>query len=553
MSIPALLTAALLAALATANAWLLRRRAHAALRAGLFAFACFSLWLSLFPPPVERQAQPLHVYGIGSGDRQVPADAIVLPEASVRGGDRQPDLGSALRRHPGHTRIVLHGHGLSERDLDALRDERLEFDPTPLPPGLHQLNAPRWLAPGELLQVRGRVDGIADARVELRAPDDSLLAQSALAADGSFTLSTALRGPGRNTLDLRLLRGDEPIDAVSIAVAQRFSPPLRLSILASASNPEWKYLRRWARDAGADLRTQLQLSPAVLIGERLALTPEALTDTELLLADERSWRRLDQADRQRVIAAVRAGLGLLLRLEQMPDARTRALLAELDLEVAPGAEATPPSLPGDELPSLDRLPLTLGGRAWQPLGGAAGLWQPLGRGRVGLWLLRDSHRLILAGQADAYGRLWQKALNVLARARAEAPPIVRPDDARVGARVTVCSTDTAELTDPQGHEIGLHWQQQADSTQTCAAFWPRLVGWHLLKTADGEWPIAIRASDEAAGLRLQRLHDATAARALADADDATETAIAVPGSPLPWALLWLVTLTLLWWLERRRV
>lgn len=557
MSPIALTIAILLAVLAAVNAWFMLRRAGVRASATLFALACLALWLSLFPPSRKQAAQPLHVFGVGSTAAKVPTDAVVLPEAEVDGGEREPDLGSALRRHPDRTRIVLHGYALSERDLDALHEERIAFAAAPLPAGLHQLQAPRWLAPGEPLRLRGRVDGIADARLELRAPDDSVLAQSALAADGGFSLEAPVRGPGRNSLELRLLRGSEPIERVPIRVAQRPSPPLRLAVLAAASNPELKYLRRWARDAGSELRTQVRLSPSVRLGERLALDPDALANTDLLIVDDRSWRTLEPADRWQAIDAVRAGLGLLLRLEQMPDAGTRALLADLGMQPIALADTSQSVADANQSPQLDRLPLGLRGPDWQTLGGehtdAAGLWQALGRGRVGLWLLRDSYRLVLAGRADAHGRLWQEALGVLARARAEAPPLVRPDDARVGSRVTLCTASAANLIDPQGSEIGLSWQPQAGGTQTCAVFWPRLPGWHRLRTADGEWPIAIRAADEAIGLRLQRLHDATRARALTSARGALpDASVAMPGSPLPWALLWLAALAALWLLERRK-
>ena len=41
-----------------------------------------------------------------------------------------------------------------------------------------------------------------------------------------------------------------------------------------------------------------------------------------------------------------------------------------------------------------------------------------GRGRIALWTLTDSYRLVLAGRDDLYGELWSDAIATLARAQA---------------------------------------------------------------------------------------------------------------------------------------
>src|SRR6185312_8812449 len=90
---------------------------------------------------------------------------------------------------------------------------------------------------------------------------------------------------------------------------------------AGAPDPELKYLRRWAVDAGVDLASRIVLSDGVAIQDgAAALDADALAKTDLVMVDERAWKNLDAGAKQALEHATRDGLGLFLRVSgPLPD------------------------------------------------------------------------------------------------------------------------------------------------------------------------------------------------------------------------------------------
>src|SRR5690606_20304356 len=143
-------------------------------------------------------------------------------------------------------------------------------------------------------------------------------------ADGRFRLEGLVRAEGPALWRLRLsapgrdggpgAAGDSDdgagtrttvIEEVEVPVdAQRGGRP-RVLLLAGAPNPEVKYLRRWAVDAGLDLHSRMSLGGGTLLGDGpVALDPASLADFDLVILDERAWARLDGDARRHLLAAV---------------------------------------------------------------------------------------------------------------------------------------------------------------------------------------------------------------------------------------------------------
>ena len=150
-----------------------RRRGDAAWRlvvlvAGQFALAAL-LAMFLFPPARGGSDGTLVVL---TADSPRPpagagADHVALPEAPTHPGiARVPDLGTALRRHPGTRAIRVVGAGLPARDRDAALGVRVVFEPAPLPAGVVALHAPVRVGAGRW-KVRNSASG--QSRVAERA------------------------------------------------------------------------------------------------------------------------------------------------------------------------------------------------------------------------------------------------------------------------------------------------------------------------------------------------------------------------------------------------
>lgn len=537
-----------------------------ALRIGLQIAAAVLLYFCLFPPPTREHfaADQLVVLTPGATSAQLgslPLGAVVvaLPGvAAPRAIERAPDLGTALRRHADVRRLRIVGGGLPPRDRDAARGLVTAFDAAPLPRGLVELDALSTVRAGSLWTVGGRVEGVADGRVELRDPSGAVVAARALDADGRFQLPASAKGEGAALFALNVLdRDGARIDGIALPLVARAGVPLKVLLLAGAPDPELKYLRRWAADAGLALDSRIGLSDGVALTEG-APKPDrdALGTTDLAIVDERAWAALDVEAKQALGAAVRDGLGLLLRATGAVPEPVAADWAEFGYRVRTGEAGAAAKL--DRTLGLADAGLTFARAALEvDADGAAALLRAddgailawvgnRGRGRVALWLLTDSYRASLAGAGAAFGTLWSDAFGAVARPREASGPML-PSTLRVDERAVLCGVaDDAVVENEAGVRTGL----LVDAADRCAAYWPEAPGWHAVREGGRRWPFFVRAGDEAPGLAAGDAARAT--RALVGA----ASSVAVDASrerPLPrWSffLAWLAVTAASWWLER---
>lgn len=554
------------------------------------------LYLALFPPLVYSDAGSMVVAtaGASASDVTIAGETrIALPEATAStDGERVPDLATALRRHPGTQRLRLLGAGLELRDRHAARGLTIEWQPTPLPRGLSGLWAPREVAAGGGFSVTGSVAAMPGAVVELLDPGLQRVDRAALAADGGFRVGAIARIPGLMNFRLRLRDARQNVaEEIELPLSVVADTPPRVLVLAGAPNPELKYLRRWALDAGIKLHTQVDAGAGLRLGDApLNLNASTLAGFDLVVLDERVWEGLGESQRAALLGAMRDGLGVLLRIGGPLSPRMRTQLRALGFELGAGADSVevrlPPSSadeeatrarigPGTtdaprardeavaELPVLNRRALTLDGAGSHSLlrgadGKAFASWRSAGRGRLGVWTLSDSFRLTLAGRDDLHGQWWSAAFGALARAQPK--PMLRIDgEARQDRRVSLCGlSDGAQVRTPQGDDIDV-LIDPASGSERCAAFWPTDAGWHVLRQGERVQPFAVRGRDEAPGLRAGEVREATlllmAQAKVASASAplfAASSTQAQRGSSWPWFLSWLFVSAGVWWLERSR-
>ncbi|HEY0503811.1 MAG TPA: carboxypeptidase regulatory-like domain-containing protein [Lysobacter sp.] len=548
------------------------------------------LFFALWPPIAPGEAGTLVVATAGSTSEQLralaPGDALVaLPEApTLPDAERVPDLATALRRHPGSRQLRVVGAGLEARDRDAAQGLALAFTPAALPRGVAELEGPHRVAAGARFTVGGRVAGLGEGHAELLDPGRQRVDRVALSPDGRFVLSATARVPGASAFTVRVRdAAQRAVESVEVPLQVEATSPPRVLLLAGAPGPEVKYLRRWARDAGLPLHAQLAVGGGVQLGDApLALDAATLGRFDVAVLDERAWSSLGDGARAALATAVRNGLGLMLRVTGPLSDAERRRLAALGFVVDAGRDSTAFKLvaredeaerarigPGtrdaprvhdaelDELPSLSRRTLRIAaadGVEWTRDAQALGTWRALGRGRIGVWTLTDSYRLVLAGRSDLHAELWSDALATLARPAAVAPFAI-DGEAREGQRVALCGLAAqAQVIAPDDAAVAL-LRDPATGSRACAAYWPRVSGWHRLQSADRSQLFHVRARGEAPGLRAGEMREATLR--LASQPRATATAHGDaprhPGSRWPWWLACLLASVGLWWLERSRL
>jgi hypothetical protein len=543
---------------------------------GLNVVAALLLYLTLDPPDIGLRSGRLVVLTGGAQEsaRREAGDLVVaLPEAPGEADERAPDLATALRRHPEVRDIQVLGAGLTARDRRAV-DRGLVFDPPEAPPGFVRLSLPESVAAGATFSVSGTIGSLTTGAVELADPSGAVVDRAAVSAGTSFVLDGAARAAGLALFELRLKddRG-RLVERIDVPLEAREAPPPRVIVMAGAPGPEPRFLRRWAEEAGIDLTVRLALGAGVdLVTRPTPLTAQTLSETDLLVIDERRWETLGGGERAAVRAATAGGMGLLLRpTGPLPDT-TRREWAALGAALTGGDSLRPLALegaasapereaagePAAESPELTRRDFNQGDAEAAVLlrdadGAALATWRPYGAGRVGVWVVADSYALVLTGQADRYGALWSRMFSALARPEGEPPP--RLDGmARTGWRVPLCGVrDGDVLTSPDGGQVRLIVDSRA-GPRGCAAVWPREAGWHAVMQGERERGVFyVHAADAAPSLVKTELRTATL-ELVRHGSAATRPSRgrATDGSAWPWFLALVLIVTALWWLERKR-
>jgi hypothetical protein len=532
--------------------------------------AAVLLYFALFPPNVRLRGDSLTVMtpgALATQENAAPDDAPVVALPGARApvkAEPVPDLATALRRHPGVSHLTIIGGGLSARDRAAVAGRAVAFQAAP-EHGLLELHAPATVPLGRQWALSGRA-ALSTRRLELRDPSGSIVDKADVDPTGRFVLSAPARGAGTLRFELRLL-GDENSaqDAISVPLIIVGGIPISVIARFGALNPELKYWRRWAIDAGLNISLSATLTDGVnLHAGDARLTAAALSQADVVMIDARAWAALDATEKSALREATEQGLGLLLRADATLTAETIADWRDFGFTLLTTTAPTSVTL-DQHLGLRDRTAFTAAAASFSAPSSLVQLkaddgtplswWHAQGRGRIALWRLIDSYRLALLGEADRYANLWASTLELLARPRAPAPLAPQlPQNSWVLERTVFCDLGAAASVRTSDNE----WVGLTVDADGCAAFWPGAPGWHSLQIAGSEWPFYVRAADD--GPTLHAALDAAATAAMIPFPDASQVITPIAASPKalhapiaswPWLIVWLAVTALIWWWERR--
>jgi hypothetical protein len=520
------------------------------------------LYFCLFPPHSYTRAERLVILTANADAKNIPASTrvLALPEASVdKNIERVADLATALRRYPGITDLHIIGAGLTSRDIDGVKNMTVTFSPSELPLGITELWFYETVTLGTRWEISGRVNARQKGKIELLNPGNTVVATSDINEAGNFIFSDTIRSTGLLLYRLRLLNQDKKIiEILDVPIHGIQSPALRVLSLSGGPNAEIKYLHRWAMDAGVELDSQISLGAGLQIASAAKpINATTLNDIDLLLLDERAWSTMNSTSKQAVIAALRNGMGVLVRITGPLNTTTRNEFRALgftvnDANIAQGVRLNGAS-DDKTVVALSKRPLVVSSigavnllqdNADKPLA----LWRAEGRGRIGLWWLGDSYRLVLNGDASTHGQLWQNAISTLARARDAAKPLRNNMHPRIHERSVFC--DVAEKSYVKTPSENIYY---LIAENDCAAYWPKDAGWHSLVSGNHEIPFYVQKNDAALALKTSAMQEATKNLTTKKASSKSSAHLPVAGSHWPWFMAWLLVTALLWALERSRI
>jgi hypothetical protein len=563
------MTVPLLAALGIALATIMAALRIGLRRPGLLVLqfvAAALLYFTLFPPKIERDVQSLVIATAGTTTAQlathgVGAKVLALPEAPMLADvERIPDLATALRRATPDTPLRILGAGLVLRDVEAARGRALAFHPNPLPRGFVDISAPAQVTVGTRWSMSGAINDIADAKVELVDPSGAIAMQSRTDANGRFRLEGSSPAPGRMRYEMRVRDAKgRVVESLALPMQAVDGARPRVLILAGGPGPELKYLRRWATDAGVQLRTQVSLGGGLRLGDApVAFDASTLQGFDLLVLDERAWRDLGETRRRLLRDAVADGLGVLLRITAPLSSGEIAQLRGYGFDMKTDDSPTTVVMANgiEDLPTLTRQGLRMASSDSQSLledasGKSLAAWRNLGRGRMGVWWLGDSFRLVLSGHAPRHGRAWSEAFTTLSRAKAAPMPSLLEADPRVQQRMVLCGLQAGAIVLGAQGDAATLVIDPGSGSKHCAAYWPYAPGWHRVRSGSATMEWIVRDVAVAPGLWARRLREETQRLVSADGTAPVVSKTSSPGPRWPWFLAWLIASGLGWWLERR--
>lgn len=333
----------------------------------------------------------------------------------------------------GQIRFVL-GDGIPSPYLETV-SKSFQYFPGPPPSGFVELHQQTYPANRRVFLV-GKVRGCKGAKLSLAGPggeEDSITVRTNVLA--TFELGFTTKVPGRYVYKLTLSdsAGRATVEEVPIEVAA--SRKLSVLLLQAYPQAEVRFLKNYLAEKGHSLVTRFQVSRNIFRYEVAngakqpsgSLSAEKLEAFDLVVADNESLSRLSGEENGALDQAVKKGLGLLVLLEGMPDARkfpgsilqlaqVRDVPDTIRHRVGSFGSFTSPYV---AVKAANRV---------QPLHRSGStLLQGLvlvGEGKIAVQTLRETYRLALGGDNGAYAALWTPLLEKASR-RADVPVKLR--------------------------------------------------------------------------------------------------------------------------------
>ena len=406
------------------------------------------------------------------------------------------------------------------------------------------LDFPRSISQGRMFHVTASLPTGAARRLQLLAENGQVLAE----ASGTGTsLTVNWMPPLAETLVLKARLLDANGKSVAegpVPVEVRSAVPLVVQGRFSAPSFDARTLNQLLAQSNALLDWQIKLGKTL---ERSETAREPILRKDLMVLDAGYFERLGAASRTALLAEVATGMRLVVLGASAAEPALWSRTLQLELREQPEAKPGPG-------------PLVLASVTY----GAArsALWKETGdriwtrqweQGSVTWVGVGEWHRYAIS-EPRALGLWWQDVLDNARVRRSQEVAILDPEEMPLPRhRLELCAQGASgEVTFPQLKQT-MAWQRRPDKADAvCVAVWPTASGWltfewggakpqqaQIYVYAKNDWPLWQKAQKRDATLR----YAARTPEALKPAP--------VPLPAWPFALLFIASMLLLWWRERR--
>ncbi|MES2653762.1 MAG: hypothetical protein V4663_18640 [Bacteroidota bacterium] len=356
-----------------------------------------------------------------------------------------------LKAHPEIKKINVYGYGLSDTELKMLKGYELSFHPSASPSGTISIGWPKKLNVSEQLIVQGVYHNSLNKAIKLKlfgfgTPLDSIAIKANTKVNFSF--STQPKQIGKAVFNLIALQNKDTLSAEPVPFEVLPKLPIRLLILATSPDFEYKFLKNWLFENQYTVAFRSRISKDKYSTEFLNRKPINLNQLNQTLLKEIDLAIVDEEElTPEIVRAVTAGMGLIVRAKAIKkNTDHQPLLTDKTGKV-----------------SVDR--------------------RLNGMGKIVTTTVSSTYEWQLAGKQGDYGRFWSLLFTKALRKKTDTntysieskwPTVgekTRLTISGVDTKVPVIWVDSATIAPRQNMELPFIWD---------GFFWPKTSGWITL-------------------------------------------------------------------------
>jgi len=435
-------------------------------------------------------------------------DSSVLLNSGLKGLRYVPDLAYYLQAHQDINRIKVSGYGLKPEELKKLDNYIYDFQPAAPPGGIISSTWPRVLKRTALLEVQGTYNNTTDRPVKLILGGLGSGLDSVTIAAGqknAFYLKSRPKQLGRAIYSLTAVQGIDTVEKEKIPFEVEESAKLRLLVLSSFPDFEYKFLKNWLFENKYPVVFRTRISKDKFSQDELNTTAVdaaninagMLGKFDMVIADDDELSKLNAAAVNSLQTAVNQGLGLMIRLSDIKPVSALGRQFRLYAAADTSSKSVRPVIMGTAA-ALRPIPAAQAfyirpEPAEQVLVKDKGTKVLLsaniyGDGKIVGSAVASTYQWILAGAQDDYARFWSDVISKTARK--EDRPVswrtIPVFPVAGGQTALIYETNTSGLIpsiavngqkiSPLQHiSLPFSWE---------STFWPQQTGWNTVKTAD---------------------------------------------------------------------
>ncbi|RZK58765.1 MAG: hypothetical protein EOO91_07315 [Pedobacter sp.] len=235
------------------------------------------------------------------------------------------ELAYYLKEHPTVKRINIYGYGLSENELETLRNKQISFYPSNVPSGVISVSWQKKLKAAESLKVQGvYYNGTKEpVKLKLYGMGTSLDSVNVKPhTEFNFSFINRPKQIGKTIFNLIASQGSDTLSVEPVPFEVENKQAINVLILASFPDFEYKFLKKWLYENQYAVALRSQISKNKYSTDFLnmkavdlnQLNQALLKNMDLVVIDEAELAAIPGSDRSSIYNAVDNGMGLIIRV-----------------------------------------------------------------------------------------------------------------------------------------------------------------------------------------------------------------------------------------------